>query len=380
VLCYGAALVYVFAAGTGDPFNHDVEGRTEPFGDFGDKLVAPFARWDSVWYLRIADDGYEHPLSPHFYPLYPLLARVVGTPVGSSLIGGVLVSLAAFMAALYLLHRLVDLELGRERARQAVLLMAFFPSSLFFSAVYTESLFLVTSLGAFYAARTGRWAWAGAAAGLAATTRAPGVLLLVPLLLLYLYGRREDRERPDRESGWLPRHKLGPEILWLLAVPGAIAAHMGYLWAEKDDPFAASAHQAEWDQHLTFPLVTLWNVTERAVEGTVDIFSGGDLFPDNVYLYAFVWLAIVASVGLLLRRLPLAYSAHAAIGAFLVLAYPRFSSELASTSRYLSVYFPIVIWLALWTSERRIFKPVLVVSALLMMFNAVRFATWEFVG
>ena len=69
----------------------------------------------------------------------------------------------------------------------ALLLVAFFPAALFFSAVYSESLFLLLSVGAVLAARQGRWAWAGALAALAALTRNSGVLLLVPLALLFLY-------------------------------------------------------------------------------------------------------------------------------------------------------------------------------------------------
>src|ERR687897_1030699 len=50
-----------------------------------DPLLAPLARWDSVWFLRIADTGYGDS-SPRaaFFPLYPLLVRVLATPFGAS--------------------------------------------------------------------------------------------------------------------------------------------------------------------------------------------------------------------------------------------------------------------------------------------------------
>ena len=68
------------------------------------------------------------------------------------------VALAAFLGALTLLHRLVSLELGRPLARPVLLLLAVFPAALYFGAPYAESLFLLLAVGAFYAARTGRWA------------------------------------------------------------------------------------------------------------------------------------------------------------------------------------------------------------------------------
>src|SRR4051812_45821233 len=59
----------------------DPGGVTRPFGPVGNALVAPFARWDSVWYLAIANDGYpvDDPRRAAFFPLYPLLVRAVGT-------------------------------------------------------------------------------------------------------------------------------------------------------------------------------------------------------------------------------------------------------------------------------------------------------------
>src|ERR671914_507231 len=74
-----------------------------------DPLLAPLARWDSVWFLRIADTGYgDSAPRAAFFPLYPLLVRAVATPLGGSeaalLIAAFLVSLAAFVGALVLLH------------------------------------------------------------------------------------------------------------------------------------------------------------------------------------------------------------------------------------------------------------------------------------
>src|SRR5918999_1953098 len=104
-----------------------------------DPLLAPLARWDSVWYLRVANSGYgDSTARAAFFPLYPLLVRAVATPMGGSeaalLIAAFLVSLAAFAGALVLLHRLVELELGRRLARPGGLLLAVFPPALFFGA------------------------------------------------------------------------------------------------------------------------------------------------------------------------------------------------------------------------------------------------------
>src|SRR3954452_10203486 len=114
---------------------------THPFGAGLDSLFAPLARWDSVWYLGIAHGGYDG-ASTAFFPVYPLLVRALA-PGGSPaalLVSAYAVSLASLAAALYLMRRLAEIELGPEAARRAVLLLAFFPGALWLGAPYSESL------------------------------------------------------------------------------------------------------------------------------------------------------------------------------------------------------------------------------------------------
>src|SRR3954467_3849496 len=101
-----------------------------------DPLLSPLARWDAVWYLRVADGGYgESEARAAFFPLYPLLVRSLATPFGASpaalLLAAYAISLGAFLAALVLLWRLVALELGERMAQPALLLLAVFPAALY---------------------------------------------------------------------------------------------------------------------------------------------------------------------------------------------------------------------------------------------------------
>src|SRR3954449_7787516 len=196
VLVVAVAAVAICGVHAGNEASFGTPGLTHPFGGLADTLLSPLARWDSAWYLDIAHSGYAGPNSA-FFPLYPVLVRgfaLVSAP-GALLVAAYVVSLAALLGALYLMHRLVTLELrSAEVARLAVLLIAVFPGALWFGAPYSESLFLLLSLGAFYAARTERWWLAGLLAALAAATRSAGLVLLVPLLVLWW------RTRPRRPS------------------------------------------------------------------------------------------------------------------------------------------------------------------------------------
>ena len=124
---------------------------------------------------------------------------------------GVALSLAALAAALYGIHRLTTLELTAGAgarpdrvavaARLAVMLTALAPMAFFFSAVYSESLYLALSVGLFLCARRGRWTWVGVLGALAGATRSTGLVLPLPALMIYLYGPREDRARDFSKRG-----------------------------------------------------------------------------------------------------------------------------------------------------------------------------------
>jgi len=82
--------------------------------------------WDSAFYLSIAGEGYERPVSGQlsnlaFFPVYPLLTRLLSGLIGNAVIAGVLVSHLAFLGALLILDRLTLLEFAdSSTARRTV--------------------------------------------------------------------------------------------------------------------------------------------------------------------------------------------------------------------------------------------------------------------
>jgi hypothetical protein len=347
-----------------------------------DPLLAPLARWDSVWYLRVADSGYgDSPPRAAFFPLYPLLVRGVGMLFGGShaalLVAAYLVSLAAFLAALVLLHRLTELELGRRLARPALLLLAVFPAAVYFGAPYSESLFLLLAVGAFYAARTGRWAWAGACAGLASGTRSAGLLLLLPLALVW----------------WSSRPRRRGDAAWLLLAPVGIAAYAAWLGLVEGDALRFLDVQDAWSRELAVPLAGAWDGLTAAVDGVRQLASGsrspvyfdvaaGDPFriaAINVMLFATLVFAVVACVGVF-RRLPRPYGVWVAASLVLPLSFPVTPQPLMSLPRFVSVLFPIFMWLALVCEERRATDLVAGASAIGLGLFTAQYASWHWIS
>jgi len=366
---------------SGQSRTFDPAGLTRPFSALGDVLAAPVARWDSVWYLAIAHGGYDHdPARPAFFPLYPLAVRWAGFVVGSPVVAGALVSTAAFFVALVLLHRLVDLELGAKAARATVLVIALYPMGFFFSAVYTEGLFLALSVGSVYAARTGRWRWAGILGALGAATRNGGVLLVLPLAALAWARRGTDDRR---------------EFAWIAIVPVGLAAYCGWLATHGLDAGAPFEAGKLWFRHFTGPLAGTRDAGVAAWDGLRQLLSGsrvpvyftraaGDPFAvagHNLSNFAFLLAAIPALVGTL-RRLPLAYRAYALAAVALPLSYPVAPQPLMSLPRYLVVVFPLFMWLGWWTARGGPWRERAVLGASgagLAVFSA-QFATWHWVA
>ena len=407
VAVYAALTVGPGGIGAANERRYDDPALTQPLGGFGDVVLSPLAHWDAVWFLGIADTGYPSADSPRtaFFPLYPLLTRGVaelgGGSRGALLIAAYLVSLAALLGALVLLYRLTALELGRRAAGPAVLLLCVFPASLFLGAPYSESLFLLCSVGAFYAARTGRWAWAGAAAGAASATRSAGLLLLLPLVLIYLYGPRADR--PGERRGLRARRvarvaAAGPRACG--ATPPGSPWRRSACWPTRPGWESPTATRSRSRAHRTSGAGSSpgrswacgtgpWRPSRAPASC-----SRAPPTPSTSSRRAAIRCAWRRSTSCcsascasawsrrsgILRRLPFAYGAYVVAALMLPLSYPVGPQPLMSLPRFLLVLFPIFMWLAAVGEERGATVRYAAVSAVGLGLLTVEFAGWQFIA
>lgn len=397
LLVWSAGIGAVLAFGlSGREAVFDPLGVTAPFGALGDLLVAPAVRWDAVWFLSVAQDGYAQGASEAFFPLYPALVSVAGALLGSAPAGGIAVSLGCLAVALYLVHRLTALDFGRPVAATTVTLLALSPAAFYLSAVYSESLFLAVSVGAVLAARTDRWWVAGALGALAASTRSAGVVLVVPLALMYLYGPRGAGSWKAREGpiDLTPRFPVRADALALGLVPLGLLAYCAVLALSGQDPLAPFAAQQEWLRGFAGPFVGAWDGAVAAVQGARQLLSGarepvlftaaaGDPYMvagHNLHLIGWLTAALVALAGAA-RRLPAAYTAYAAAALALPLSWPVAPQPLMSLPRFLLVLWPLWLWLALWVHGRPVRRRVVVaLCAAGLAVSTGLFATWHWVA
>jgi hypothetical protein len=358
-----------------------VPGSTDPVLDDLGWALDLWARWDSVWFVRIAEGGYSDPsFTPAFPPLYPALVGGTGRLLGGHyVLAGTVISLAACAVAFVLLHRLALRRLGTDVARRAVLYLAFFPTAVFLGAVYGESLYLALSLAAFLLAERGSLLGAGAAAGLAALTRTAG-LALIPALAVLAW-RARDRPRALASLAVAP-------ALWLV--------YPLTLWLDIDKPFAfVDAQREGWQRELSpyGPLAGLWEGLVAGRDGLRQLWAdpGTDYFPDvtgasplyaaGLSLQHLAFLALFLALTVLAwRRLGAAYGLFCAVSLAIPLSSPAEDYPLLSLPRFGLAVFPFFLALALLGERPRAHALILGASATLLGLATVQWTLWQWVA
>lgn len=371
------------------------------------------ARWDSLWYVRVAEQGYGYEVRlPNgdvhsnlaFFPLLPWLERLLHslTPL-SYADAGFTVSLLSSLAAAWGVFAVADHVYGARAAVYAVLVWAVLPVGIVQSMAYSESLFTALAAWALYAVLTGRWVTAGVLASLAGLTRPVGLAVVAAVWAAGLASLLRERTAPGPGSSGEPVHSS--------VSPGGTAPATGAQEAARapDTSVPAPPPRAGTPTGARNPAralglvlaplgslgYVLW-VGHRTGDGPLgylDVqagwrngFDGGYAFARFVAekftspLGALAGLALIAGVALLLRlyavcvrqRQPLPVLVYA--GVVLALALCA-SSYFGSKPRLLMPAFPVLLPFALALARSRTARSVLVVSGAAVA-SAVYGAWW----
>lgn len=358
---FGIDHVYVYAATTG----------SLPHG-LATRLFEPWTNWDGQQYIRLANVGYHGLAGPAFFPLYVLLVRAT-TPLAGGVyaIAGVAVSLACYAAAMWLLYRLVALDFEPRVAGMTVAYISLFPMAFFFQAVYTESLFLLLVVGCLYCARRDWWWAAGLVGYLAALTRNTGVLLMVPMALVYA-----------QQRGWT-RRRIDVRLAALLLPVGGLLTWMAWLDARYGNAFAFADAQKSWRRSLSAPWTTFAAGALDGARGAAALVQHGlgvsHALPNTLALATLVYAVVVLAAGA--RRLPLAWTVYGAVALLVPLCFPTPDQPLYSLPRFALVDFPLFMALAVVTARHTVTRwAVLCLSSALLIVLTGLFAHFTFVS
>lgn len=367
---------------------------------FPQALWLMWLHFDSGFYIDIARNGYWgantlHGLSDWaFYPLYPWIVSCVRWLFGSGedayIIAGVLISNIASAIAMGYLYALIFREFGKRAAGLTVLYLALFPMSFYLSAVYPEALFLMFAIASIYYARRQSWFLASLLGGLAALTRAQGVLMLVPIGWEYLRVTAERYEPlPQLHVSSLRAALNGIGIwfgvrvrgLWraahsiknwlnaflLLLIPAGLFTFMVYAKIQTGD-LLATFHTESWGwnrKFIFFGRLLLYSLRHPIINQPLD----WNFWLLNIIL-AFIFLGFIL---LAFLRLPSIYALYTLVMVLL----PLSSNLLNSFDRYCMLIFPAFLLIALYTQKQRLtFRHFLIggfaaLQAILMLFFVV---------
>lgn len=274
-------------------------------------LLDVWGRFDTLWYLHIAQHGYDLPASTVFYPLYPVLIKVTGGYLVSALCISTLASFFLFWG----FQELFRLDFSTESINRSLLIFALWPASFIYFAGYAESLLLAFILWSLYAARRNYWWLAASLAFFACTTKAAGMLVFVPLAVLALRSRAF-------------------KSVWILLAPLGLA---GFLFWLRRHGFDTPSHiyAQYWRTKISFPWTTLWSSCQ------VFVHSHGILLGLNLlFLLLFCWLVFAT-------RAEWAYTLFG-VAAVLLFLTKQTDPPLQSTIRYLLIIFPVYMGLGRW--------------------------------
>ncbi len=315
-----------------------------------------FRQWDAEWYLIIARHGYTYVPGKDsgvvFFPLYPVLVRLLtfGGTVDTRLVA-YLVSNGALFLAIILLWKLATFEMHDATfSKHVVQFLLFNPMTVFYSAIYTESLYLLCLVGTLYLARTQRWLLAALCAYAAALCRVVGVLLVVPLVCEWFLQYRHHLSW--RKAG------IGRALIACAAPALGFLTYVAYLDRAFGEPLAfLKAERPFGGRRLTWPWVAFIHLRRY----------------ESVYVIWFLSFFVIA-VGLFILavrwRLRPTYLVIFVVFTLICVC----SSVLESLPRYLSVLFPFYFVLALATRKwPDLTMPLFVGSTILQVIATILF-------
>ena len=360
-------------------------GIPVPEGPLAGLLLNPWLRYDTLWYLKTAVGGYEltEPNIQHL-PLYPLLIRFLHELVGGHLaLSALFISNLAFFLSLAYFYRLVRLDYNEAFSRRSAIYLAIFPTAFFYLVGYTESLFLLGSVAAFYYARRRSWLRSGVWGAFGALARPQGALILLPLVVEFLQHEvfvkttgvgadgRPPLPSPTAGGGGQAERDVLATHVWrrwlkawpLLFIPLSVGLYALYLHFSFGLGVALESYTSYWQMsHSWLPGLALW-LNLRALHL---LNNGLDL--------AFALFGLAMTIWAM-RTLRPAYWLFMALNLLIVISRPIAQYPLLSLPRFVLPLFPMYILLGqVGQNSPRTHRVIAYASLVLLLFFTAQFA------
>ncbi len=246
--------------------------------------ISSFANFDGIHYLLIARQGYSQ-WEQAFFPLYPLLIKIISFVVPNFLVASLLISNVCFLVGLFFFNKL--LKMWRVTTSWPLLLLLSFPTAFYFGVVYTEGLFFVLFVLSLYNLEKKNYWYATLLATLSSATRLIGIFLIIPFFL-HFYSLYRGKWKDFRLSTFDFMTVASP-LLGLLS-------YMFYLWQTTGDPLFFFNSQPVFGANRSTHIVLLPQVYFRYLKilftATHDFQWYFSLFEMSIFTMVFVLLIL----------------------------------------------------------------------------------------
>jgi len=340
----------------------------EQKSEFSKLFLAPWYRWDTGHYIEIADFGYDFdPILSVWPPLYPFLIKLVGFIFKPTIVAALFVSNVFFILALFLLYIYVQDIFEEEIAKKTLFFAVIFPTSFYFVAGYTESIFLFFSVTVFLLIKKKKWLWAGIISALAALTRVQGILLVIPIFIEFWF-----EYFPKRDFKSIFTHifscSYAPLAYGLYSLYVFYGLRLNWPWV------TLSNH---WDQHFGWPwdgpIFTIGLLLGKQIES--------DITPILVKLLTiFLPIVVIFLLYKIRKMIPLSLSIYSWAMLFLVMGKVDYNNGVVSTIRYMISIFPIFIGQAILFKNKYLKLSYFTISLAIQIILLVMFYWWFWVA
>lgn len=303
-----------------------------------------WANFDGEHYLSIAIFGYKK-LEQAFFPVYPAIISFISHPFNkdyitaliSTTIIGILISNSAFLIALLYLYDLIRIDFSKKIAFLTIILILIFPTSFYFGALYSESIFLLLSVLAFLNARKGNWFWASIFGMVASATRIFGIFLFPTFLL----------------EAYLQKKYKG--LVWISLIPLGLVLYMYYQYISVGDALAFYHLQPLVGEQRQSQLVFLPQVFFRYIKMLTSVSYMVPIYQTIFLEFITGIIFFILPIYGLFKKMRLSYVFYI----FVAFVITTLQGSFSSVPRYVLVFFPGFIILAMWFNNRSILTKLL---------------------
>lgn len=337
----------------------------KPYWPVNNFFLFPWANFDGVHYLSIAGQGYQlDGTNNRFFPLFPLLINLVsrvfggGEPFGATqFFSGLLLANLFFFLSLVVFYKLLRLDYPAKTGLLTLAFLLAFPTSFYFAAIYSESLFLFLALLSFYFARKRKWFWAGFLGMLLSATRIVGIIIFPVLLYEFFI---QDKTKNSRQ--------LLLKSFSLFLVPLGLLSYSLFNFRRFGDALSFLNNQGQVANErsvntIVFPLQVIFRYFKILTTLSTQQFEWWvALLEISVFVFG-VWLLYLGFK----KKVRPSYLLFATLG-FLP---PVFSGTFSALPRYVIVLFPLFLILSLIKNKKT--QALYIIISLVLLFLLLMF-------